>query len=309
MKSKTIIALLIVILLYSAELFSASYVDTPNRGNLPHNVDKTSSLSELILRLEGDWIEKFTGKAYWIGYTDDMYSIAAYKEAAVDPLLDFIEKSTTEHARHGAFLTLHLIGIESKIAGRYYEEFTNKKAREALLSLLSLEQYQNEIIGLLIRDPWPSDIPYLFNVIKRNSPYGWKFIKALQRYDLKNAPVHQKIPQDIAVIGISQIKYATSEEYYKHITDELSKAGGTRFIIETDLLNSEFWKSNYHEGVIGGDFESILHHLTECGYIRFGDPIEYYVKNDRVCLCSIKTAKERWIEWYNKNKDLLNSPK
>jgi len=75
-----------------------------------------------------------TGKAYWIGYTDDMYSIAAHNDAAIPPLLELIEQTKNPKAAYGAVLTIHLIGIERTVKGRFYEEFKNKKARAALLS-------------------------------------------------------------------------------------------------------------------------------------------------------------------------------
>ena len=36
--------------------------------------------------------------------------------------MSFIKSSQSAKARYGALLTLHLIGVESRIAGRFYEE-------------------------------------------------------------------------------------------------------------------------------------------------------------------------------------------
>ena len=59
--------------------------------NVP--IDTSTSRPELIKRLEKPWKFVETFKAYWIGYTDDMYSIAAYKDNAIKPLTDLIDTS------------------------------------------------------------------------------------------------------------------------------------------------------------------------------------------------------------------------
>jgi hypothetical protein len=61
-------------------------------------IDTNTPLPQLIKRLDSNWREIETGKGYWIGYTDDMYSIAAHGDEAIDPLLNFI-KSICFHKR------------------------------------------------------------------------------------------------------------------------------------------------------------------------------------------------------------------
>ena len=69
-------------------------------------------------------------------------------------MLTFIRTSGNPRGMYGAIYCLHLIGIDSRIAGRYYEEFSNPKARAALVSLLTEQELQPVIMELLIRDPW-----------------------------------------------------------------------------------------------------------------------------------------------------------
>ena len=62
-------------------------------GGIRMKIDSTAPISELINRLNSIWQFLETGKLYWIGYTEDMFSIAARKDAAIQPLLNFIDTS------------------------------------------------------------------------------------------------------------------------------------------------------------------------------------------------------------------------
>jgi len=137
-------------------------------------------LDSLISRLNTDWHLKETGKAYWIGYTDEMYAIASYKDSAISKLLNFISSSNNTHARSGAVYCLHLIGIDSKIIGRFVEKFTNLNARQALLSLIDQADLTDLVISLLARDPWQTDLPYLAELLGKGA--NRTLINALFRY-------------------------------------------------------------------------------------------------------------------------------
>jgi hypothetical protein len=91
-------------------------------------LDTNTPLPQLISRLESNWRLVETGKGYWIGYTDDMYSIAAHGDAAIDPLVGFIKSAQSDKARYGALLSLHLIGIQSRITAG---SMRNSKARKS----------------------------------------------------------------------------------------------------------------------------------------------------------------------------------
>ena len=130
------------------------YVRPVEGGGMVVSIDSITPLPEMLARLNGKWEFIETGKAYWIGYTDDMFSIAARRESAIQPLLEFIRNSANPQGKYGAVYCLHLIGINCRIVGRFKEEFANKKAREALLSLLIYPEIAPVIIRLLMRDPW-----------------------------------------------------------------------------------------------------------------------------------------------------------
>ena len=77
-------------------------------GVVKVTIDTNTPLPELVERLKGPWREVSTGKGYWIGYTEDMYSIAARSELAIDPLLALARTSNSAHTKRGALLSLHL---------------------------------------------------------------------------------------------------------------------------------------------------------------------------------------------------------
>ncbi len=86
-------------------------------------IDSISSLQYLINKFNGDWKFIPTYKMYWIGYTDYMFSVAARGNDAIPVLINFVDTSKNQHAQEGAIYTLHLIGINGIIAGRFGESF------------------------------------------------------------------------------------------------------------------------------------------------------------------------------------------
>ena len=113
---KKYLALTFLICSVAATLAGATFVDVApsslknaravEGGSQRVLIDTNTPLSELVKRLDGNWELVETGKAYWIGYTDDMYSIAAHGEKAIDPLLAFIRTSKSDKARGGSYTPL-----------------------------------------------------------------------------------------------------------------------------------------------------------------------------------------------------------
>jgi hypothetical protein len=294
----------------ASKLFAGAYVDTPYRGNLSHNLNSKTPLNELILRFEGEWNLKSTGKAYWIGYTDDMCSIAAYKEQAIEPLLDFIKKTKSRRAQIGAIQTLHLIGIESKVAGRFYEKFKNVKARKALLSLLFKEDLRDPVMRLLIRDPWQSDVPVLMKVMEEFEDDCWTIVNGLFRYKLKDVPFRQPVPKSIAQMKVNFImpENWTTDEFLWDILTAMKKVAGDSLILEKGLQQTSLWgyeKIGYGGGNAGPKEVSFVILLNDIvgaddifSYTDLGNRIQYYVDGNQIYICSSQTAKKRWLAWW-----------
>lgn len=290
----------ITVALVCGLVYAETYVDTPGRVNPNRTLDTKTPLEQLIKRLVG-WQEEVTGKAYWIGYNNDMYSIAAYHEKAIQPLLDFIDKSKSGHDKYGAILTIHLIGINSHVAGRFYEEFTNEKAREALLYLLKNEDLQIPILELLIRDPWSSDLPELFKILQgKNTSNSWAFVKALQRYKIKNRPVHQDLPSNFTDSTNYRIEWRNKREYYEKAVNKLTEISNGRLMVEPGLLDV-LAQNMETAGYVNVTFEKLLHELTDCEYMWLGDKLDYYYEGGKIYLCSVETIKKRWLDWYKNN--------
>jgi len=175
-------------------------------GSIKVKIDTVSSLTTLINKLDSNWEFIETGKMYWIGYTDDMYSIAIYKDSAIEPLVEHFHSTKSEKGKYGVIYTLHLIGIESSIAGRFIEEFKNKNARQALLQLATDKKYTGVIVSLLARDPWKTDLPALVELLKRDN-HSIELVNAIFRYTTipykeNDVPFRQSIPQSIDTFNV-----------------------------------------------------------------------------------------------------------
>src|SRR5206468_400335 len=110
--------------------------------------------------------------------------------------------------------------------------------------------FQEDILQLLIRDPWSSDVPYLLDYLKTDTPHAWAFVKALQRYKIIDRPVHQEIPTEVANMKCDPSKY--EYDYYATTFEEiiiynieskiklLSYEGGKIIQVENGLLQNNF---------------------------------------------------------------------
>jgi hypothetical protein len=141
------------------------YVRAVMGGGQKVNLDSVTTTTTLINRFVKPWKFENTYKTYWIGYTDDMYSIAYHGNSAITPIINFIDTSRNLQARLAGLYTLHLIGIQGRVVGRFTEDFENKNARNALLKYLTNDDLKSTVLTLLVRDPWLSDIPKLMEYL------------------------------------------------------------------------------------------------------------------------------------------------
>ncbi|RWY55773.1 hypothetical protein EPL05_05200 [Mucilaginibacter gilvus] len=223
-------------------------------------LDKTTSLPTLIRKLAGPWEFVETGKGYWIGYTDDMFSIANYGDAAVEPLLAFLDTTKSRIGRIGVVYSLHLIGINSCVAGRFIEEFQSTKARAALLTHLKDDDLGETIMRLLIRDPWLSDVPKLFETMRNVNTNNWYIAGALPRYIGTELPMHQKVLDAIGLLTI-KFPFANMNNFNGPYGIEMQTREMLRTMqsfanvnVEESLLNAEIW---------GGSMSSIRNYASK----------------------------------------------
>jgi hypothetical protein len=190
---------------YGTKLGNNQYRRAAEGGGAIVVVDTTKNLEDLILELDDRWEFEFTGKAYWIGYTDLMYAIAHHKQLAIPLLLNHYTKTKSTFGKEGVIYTLHLIGIHSTVAGRFYEKFIDTLARKALLDLLLYNQHNTEIASLLWRDPWLSDIRFFKENLSKIK-FSTEMNNLLARYKLTNKPLNGVLPT---------AKYSKVEIYYQ----------------------------------------------------------------------------------------------
>jgi len=276
-------------------------------GSRPMKIDSISSLDILIAKLSEDWELVETGKMYWIGYTEDMFSIAARGDKAIEPLVKVLQNPKNDNAKYGALLSLHLIGIDRKIVGRFTEKFVNPKARSALLELLHDTTLQREIMRLLIRNPWTSDISHIIELIEHSSFDCWALINGLARYQINNFPIDQDLPEGIKNISIrlknddrpiSEANFNFDPQILEAL-NAIKQLNRQNIFIEDTLFKSKL------TGDVGIRPDTILtirgffDQLNFNDYLGLGSRIQYYVEDEKLYICSPETAKRRVVTWWN----------
>lgn len=276
-------------------------------------IDWTTPLTKLVDRLHGNWRLSQTGKGYWIGYTNDMFSIAARNDTAIYNLQKLIDTSNNIRARIGAIYCLHLIGIDRRIAGRFIEKFVNEKARMALLYSLKYEELQTEIMKLLIRDPRMSDVPFICAALKNYKGDGWALVNGLLIYRLPKYPIRQDIPDKFEKLAV-QIKYSRPngwdsgfnfKAHWLEILEAIESKYNSFIVIEPQLFTIDIHPNVRYKFVIrpNGDGKTVfisdfLYTLTGADYCSIGNNLyTYYVDDEKIYICSMMTAKQKVLDW------------
>ncbi|HVV54346.1 MAG TPA: hypothetical protein VHC47_03420, partial [Mucilaginibacter sp.] len=264
---------------------------------------------QLIHRLNQPWELVETGKAYWIGYTDDMYSIAHYKNQAIPALVNFIDTAKNKNARLGGLLTLHLIGINSKIAGRFVEDFSNKNARLALLRYLDDKSLHSTVVSLLMRDPWLSDLPSLMDYLSKPGRDYSKVLNALQRYEFDEKPLRQKITDTIFDRTFSIKTPINPDETDVNICAliKFQKELAPHLIVDKEITQTSKWK-NYltkdfpeSPSVQMLSFEFLVFSNSAFLYSGFNSYFfDYKYSNHKVEIIGPIKARQTWLDWWSK---------
>lgn len=277
-------------------------------------LDTITPLPTLISRLNNNWQFVETGKAYWIGYTADMCAVAAYGEAAITPLVNFIDNGSSEGGKIGALYCLHLIGIEGEIAGRTYEKFRNVNARQVLRKFLTSDAFQTTVIGLLIRDPWQSDVPYIFDALQAGSSDKWALVNSTLRYSIPGLPLHHGMPSKMDEVELNIPKLdrhlpitTAANQQTRKMLDAIKAMNLPNVTFENLAADYVIWgnrmpifdKQSIRNGWQGLTAGSLLDALTEVDYLHIGSRIQYYVQDGKLVICSTETARKRLINWWN----------
>lgn len=270
--------------------------------------DTITSLDTLIHRLYGQWDYIETGKGYWIGYTEDMFSIAAHGDKAIEPLMNIIRNAKDHRARIGALNTLHLIGIDRRVAGRFYEEFFNPKARLAMLQLVRDSILRKDVLQLLVRDPWLSDISYLMDILRESITDDVFLVNAFKLYPMNEGPFQQYYSKRVGDIKmhLRAIKKDTPKSQRNY--DAQVKA--SLKLLDKDpcieVLPEVYITSLYKPGeeLQSKDIDVPLWiFLTSSNAFVYCDVddhiLQYYVEDDKLIFCTIQTVKTRLLNWWD----------
>lgn len=310
MESKIIhiFIVLIIGLSASAQTDSNSAFDSRNYlavegGGYKVPIDSVTTLPQLVSKLATDWKLVMTGKAYYIGYTDDMFSIANHGNQAIPLLTHFIDTTNTAKAKIGALLVLHLIGINSTIAGRVFEEFKNKNAREALLKYLGDTSLHNNVLSLLMRDPWLTDIPTFMAYLELPERDYAKALSALRRYEINNPPLNQPISGSVFQ---KRVKYKTTGRYRSeqmHGLISFQKKLEKHLIIDNEITNSTKWANSVKELSIektSTQSISVIHYFYAGfgSFSDFSDLFDYSFDGKTVTVYGPLKAREIWLSWW-----------
>jgi hypothetical protein len=278
-------------------------------GSIKIKIDSVTPLNKLIDKLNDSWELIETGKAYWIGYTDNMFSIAAKQSKAITPLLDLIDTCQSYHTKLGALYTLHLIGIDSRIEGRFIETFSNMEARRALLLQLKKPELRRVTVSLLIRDPKLSDIPEIIKILKADTTDCWELNNFITQFAI-DLPIHQNIPESF--FKFLELDYTEDLENNLELKiDSLMQIvfqlNSGKIEIDSNILYKSYWKpllsnsaTHYmNENKLWINLTHFLYKSTNVDYIDIGSELQYYFDGIKIHICTQKTAKERLIKWWN----------
>jgi hypothetical protein len=281
-------------------------------GGIHIKIDSITPLNKLINRLNGDWHFLETGKGYWIGYTEDMFSIASRGDVAIQALTNFFINTQSKKGKIGAIYTLHLIGINREIVGRFYEKFINPAARKALLKLLYQPEFTYPIIELLMRDPWKSDVPFLFEILQSdaNEEACWPIVNALNRYkidlpitsnlsdSLRDLSIRLKVENENTLENDFDFSGQIKEALKKFKSQYPDKINVEEKLFDDDL--SKYYKTKLSSNLSISDFLSSLgiERNNPFSYSDIGCKIQYLVDNGKLYFCTIETARQRLINWW-----------
>jgi len=286
--------------------YGNKYVAARAGGGRAVSYDTITPLVELIKKLAKPWEFTDTEKGYWIGYTDDMYSIARYKNKAIEKLTDFIDTSRSQRAREGALYTLHLIGINFRVVGRFIEDFENQNARNALLKYLDDNELNGTVVSLIKRDPWLSDIPKLMQYLSGTNGDYSKVLVALQRYEFDGKPLEQMITDSIFGKNVSVNDPDFTGLHSINMLISFQKALAPYFIVDKEITESPEWRKAANgptsEGSVGNklNFDFVIESSRIFSYCESEPSYDYTFKDHHVeVLGQKRPGKYGWIGGVN----------
>ena len=238
-------------------------------------------------------------------------------------------------AEAATVLKVHPRTIERRIAGRYFEQFKSKNVRNEFYGLMDDPTLRDEIVLLLVRDPWQADVPRLLNLLEiTEDDHCTALVNALFRYKLNNSQFGGKLPEDakhaVVLLVLKDVvhelgnlyvftretpaergKLKPSNQKGKRINELLDldnqviiqrREGGLRVVWKfNDVMVAleKFHQFGYHLDLHHVVSEALRGAIDQNErYCDLGDSLNYNIEKINVYLISPAAAKSRWLKWW-----------
>ena len=155
-----------------------------------------------------------------------------------------------------------------------------------------------------MRDPWLSDLPLLMDYLNKSGVDYSKVLSALQRYEVNEPPVGQRLTDtifnenlSIATPGYQNVDTYALIAFQKHL--------GSKFIVDSEITESTIWKTCLKNSSqvapphqeFSFDFLVLWNSMSSyCDFIGYS----YIFHNHVVEIWGIKKTRTVWLDWWKK---------
>jgi hypothetical protein len=281
-----------------------------NEKYIKVDIDHQTPLDSLISELSRDQDIHINDDSYDPGYTALIFSIASHKDSAIPLLLNLAASTKKLAVRYSVVITLNLIGVNSTITGHYTENFTNKQARVALLSMIKYPDVQRNVLNNLMKDPWQSDVPVLFKLMKQDTTAAWQIQNTLVRYAITDYPVHQPLPAWADTVKLMCPYYGTPTDppfttIYNVMEADMITLHNPNLHVEKHIRQIKWsvytvpqsWKPV--NKVLTLSLAAFLNEALYLDYSSLGNAFQYYVADNQLYFCSPLTTKKILLDWWD----------
>jgi hypothetical protein len=163
-----------------------------------------------------------------------------------------------------------------------------------------------QIMKLLSRDPWPSDIPYLFDLLEKKTDEEiiWPILNFLKRYEIHDyLPYnnYQEIPEDFNILSIDfpvKDENSLSRDFdfstqAREALKKFKKKFRDKIEIENEILKNKENILKFTNTKLSNNTN--IDDLTSCIGMS---TIKYYFEKGKIYFFTIKTTQNRTVSWW-----------
>lgn len=203
-------------------------------------LDTLSTLNELIKKLEVSHEKYHT-------YTATMYSIAAYKQKAIKPLLNRFHSDTSTRKRIAIIHTLNCILRNNQFKPTplpfSFRKPVIPEAKKAMVSLLVYKGYDSLIVHYVHLCYGKSDLQDLLKILSQRKISTVEFYDLLYDIGIDYYFEHKKLPKEMP-IDISPIYISEAGILFRPFVDSIINniQQGKKIHIDKQLRSSREWE-------------------------------------------------------------------